>query len=114
MPPGSTASMISARPVTADRGIPPARDRAGGRSGRPAPPLPPGQGLAGADQARPPSRVLAGEHRAGPAEPGLDLVGDEHDAVLAGELGDAGEETGGGDDEAAPARERPRPQAAHG
>ena len=36
--------------------------------------------------------VLDREHLAGPPEPGLDLVGDEQDAVLAGDLAEPGQE----------------------
>ena len=70
--------MSSARPVTAESGSPPPR------------------AFAVVMRSGDDSLVLAGEHRAGAAEAGLDLVGDEDDAVLACELGDAGEETGAG------------------
>ena len=56
--------MIAARPITPDSGKPPARLLATQiRSGCTA-------------------IVLHGEHLAGTAETGLDLVGDQHDAVL--------------------------------
>jgi hypothetical protein len=45
--------------------------------------------------------VLAGEEPAGPPEPGLDLVGDEQDPVLAGEAGQRPDELHRGRDEAA-------------
>ena len=57
--------MISARPVTA-------------ASGRP-----PGDALGRRDQVGDDAEVLAGEHRAGAGEAGLDLVGDEDDVVRA-------------------------------
>ncbi len=80
--------MISARPVTAASGRPPAMPFAVViRSGHDA-------------------LVLAGEPVAGAAEPGLDLVGDEQDAVGPAPLGDLGQEAGRRDDEAALALDR--------
>ena len=62
--------MISARPVTAASGIAA------------------GQPLGGGDQIRHDTLVLAGEPRSGAGDPGLHLVGDQHDAAVAAELGD--------------------------
>ena len=45
--------------------------------------------------------MFLGEHLAGSADSGLDLVEDEEDAVLVAELAEAGEEAGRGDDVAA-------------
>src|SRR6202034_417921 len=60
-PPGCTASIISARPVT------------------PAQRQPAGNALGGGDQVGHHTLVVDREPVAGPAEPGLDLVGHEHD-----------------------------------
>ena len=65
-----------------------------------------GERLRGGDQVRDDAVVLAREHRAGPAEAGLDLVGDEHDAVLVSELLDRLEVPGRRHDEAALALDR--------
>ena len=53
---------------------------------------PAGDALGGGDQVGDDALVLAGEHRAGAGEPGLHLVGDEHDALLGGVRGKAGQE----------------------
>ena len=50
--------------------------------------------------------VLDREHLAGPPEPGLDLVGDEQDPVLAGDLAEARQEARRRDDVAALAEDR--------
>ena len=57
--------------------------------------------LAVTDQVRLDAFVLAGEHRSGAGEPGLHLVGDEHDIVLAAPVQQRGQEAVGGNDEAA-------------
>ena len=57
--------------------------------------------LGGSDQVRDDALVLAGEPRAGATEAGLDLVGDEDDAVLRGVVAQCLEEAGRGDDEPA-------------
>ena len=60
----------------------------------------PGQGQPGGDalghdqDVRLHVPVLDGEHRAGPSEAGLDLVGDEQDAVLTGDLAEPWQEAG--------------------
>ena len=58
------------------------------------------------DQVRDDTLGLAGEPVAGAAEPGLDLVGDEDDAVLAAPVGHPGQEARRRHDEAALALDR--------
>ncbi len=61
--------MMSARPVTAASGKPPARP------------------LAVVIRSGIESFVLTGEPRSGAGDPGLDLVGDQQDAAIAAEVG---------------------------
>ena len=62
---------------------------------------PAGDALGRGDQVGDDALVLAGEPGAGAAEAGLDLVGDEQDAVLAAELDERRQVARAGDDEAA-------------
>src|SRR6266851_2114576 len=65
-----------------------------------------GQALGDRHQVRRYPRMLDGEELAGPAETGLDLVGDEHDAVALGELAQRPQELRWRGDEAALAEDR--------
>ena len=60
-----------------------------------------GDALGGHDEIRLDTFVFAREHRPGAREPGLDLVGDEHDIVLAAPIQQRRQEAVGGHDEAA-------------